>query len=127
MTFDPIFLSNLLLVLTAFGGAFLAALWIALVIWTYRDIRARARLIGVPNPQQVVQTVLLREDLEHQAVKRLGALRAGAAAPPKSAAVALVKGPPEHWYALGAKPLKVAGHWVQLGEPAALKRRARRG
>jgi RNA polymerase subunit RPABC4/transcription elongation factor Spt4 len=43
MTFDPTFLSNLLLVLTAFGGAFLAALWIALVIWTYRDIRGRAR------------------------------------------------------------------------------------
>ena len=43
MTFDPAFLSNLLLVLTAFGGAFLAALWISLVVWTYRDIRARAR------------------------------------------------------------------------------------
>jgi len=43
MTFDPTFLSNFLLVITAFGGAFLAALWIALVIWTYRDIRARAR------------------------------------------------------------------------------------
>jgi RNA polymerase subunit RPABC4/transcription elongation factor Spt4 len=43
MTFDPTFLSNLLLVLTAFGGAFLAALWIALIIWTYRDIRTRAR------------------------------------------------------------------------------------
>ncbi len=43
MAFDPAFLSNFLLVLTAFGGAFLAALWIALVIWTYRDIRARAR------------------------------------------------------------------------------------
>ena len=43
MTFDPTFVSNLLLVLTGFGGAFLAALWIALVIWTYRDIRTRAR------------------------------------------------------------------------------------
>ena len=43
MTFDPTFLSNLLLVLTGFGGAFIVALWIALVIWTYRDIRARAR------------------------------------------------------------------------------------
>jgi RNA polymerase subunit RPABC4/transcription elongation factor Spt4 len=43
MTFDPTFLSNLLLILTAFGGAFLAALWIALVIWTYRDIRSRSR------------------------------------------------------------------------------------
>ncbi|MGE5249316.1 MAG: double zinc ribbon domain-containing protein [Bacteroidota bacterium] len=41
--FDPSFLSSLLLVLTAFGGAFLAALWIALVIWTYRDIRMRSR------------------------------------------------------------------------------------
>lgn len=43
MTLDPSLLSNLLLVLTGFGGAFLAALWIALVIWTYRDIRTRAR------------------------------------------------------------------------------------
>lgn len=41
MTFNPTFLSNLLLVLTGFGGAFIAALWIALVIWTYRDIRGR--------------------------------------------------------------------------------------
>jgi RNA polymerase subunit RPABC4/transcription elongation factor Spt4 len=43
MTFDPTFLSNLILVLTAFGGAFLAALWVSLVVWTYRDIRTRAR------------------------------------------------------------------------------------
>ena len=43
MTFDPTFLSNLLLILTGFGGAFVAALWIALVIWTYRDIRSRSR------------------------------------------------------------------------------------
>ncbi len=43
MTFDPTFLSNLLLILTGFGGAFIAALWIALVIWTYRDIRSRTR------------------------------------------------------------------------------------
>ncbi len=43
MSLDPTFLSNFLLVLTAFGGAFLAALWVALIIWTYRDIRSRAR------------------------------------------------------------------------------------
>lgn len=43
MTLDPTFLSSLLLILTAFGGAFLAALWLALVIWTWRDIRNRAR------------------------------------------------------------------------------------
>jgi RNA polymerase subunit RPABC4/transcription elongation factor Spt4 len=43
MTFDPVFLNSLTLVLVAFGGAFLAALWISLVVWTYRDIRARAR------------------------------------------------------------------------------------
>ena len=43
MTFDPSFVSNLILILTGFGGAFLAALWISLVIWTYRDIRTRAR------------------------------------------------------------------------------------
>ena len=43
MNLDPSFLSNIILVLTGFGAAFIAALWIALVIWTYRDIRARAR------------------------------------------------------------------------------------
>lgn len=34
---------NLILILTAWGGAFLAALWLSLVIWTYRDIRRRTR------------------------------------------------------------------------------------
>ncbi len=43
MVFDPSYLGNFMLFLTAWGGAFLAALWLSLVIWTYRDIRARAR------------------------------------------------------------------------------------
>ncbi|PWH17872.1 MAG: zinc ribbon domain-containing protein [Anaerolineae bacterium] len=43
MTLDPTLLNSLLLIATAFGGAFLAALWLALVIWTWRDIRSRAR------------------------------------------------------------------------------------
>jgi len=43
MTFDPSSPSNFFLILTAWGGAFLAALWLSLIIWTYRDIRARAR------------------------------------------------------------------------------------
>ncbi len=70
MSFDPTFLSNLLLVLTAFGGAFLAALWIALVIWTYRDIRARGRdplvhilsalLVAVLNLPGVLVYLILR-------------------------------------------------------------------
>jgi len=34
MTLDPTFVSNLILVLTGFGGAFLAALWVSLVMWT---------------------------------------------------------------------------------------------
>jgi RNA polymerase subunit RPABC4/transcription elongation factor Spt4 len=70
MPFDPTFLSNFFLVLTAFGGAFLAALWIALVVWTYRDIRARARdplvhilstlLVGVLNLPGVLVYLILR-------------------------------------------------------------------
>jgi len=70
MPFDPTFLSNFFLVLTAFGGAFVAALWIALVIWTYRDIRARARdplvqilsalLVAVLNLPGVLVYVILR-------------------------------------------------------------------
>ena len=43
MTLDPTFVSGLTLVLTGFAGAFLVALWVALVIWTYRDMRARHR------------------------------------------------------------------------------------
>ncbi len=43
MVFDPTLMSSILLIVTAFGGAFLAALWLALVIWTWRDIRSRAR------------------------------------------------------------------------------------
>ena len=42
-TFDPSSLSNLIMIMTAWGGAFIGALWLSLVIWTYRDIRARAR------------------------------------------------------------------------------------
>jgi len=70
MTFDPTFLSNFLLVLTGFGGAFLAALWISLVIWTFRDIRNRARdplvrilsvlLVGVLNLPGVLVYLILR-------------------------------------------------------------------
>ncbi len=43
MIFNPSYLSSFMMILTIWGGAFLAALWLSLVIWTYRDIRARAR------------------------------------------------------------------------------------
>ena len=43
MSFDRTSLSNFMLFLAAWGGAFVAALWLSLVIWTYRDIRSRAR------------------------------------------------------------------------------------
>lgn len=43
MNFDPSSLSNFVLVATGFAAAFLAALWVSLLIWTYRDIRRRAK------------------------------------------------------------------------------------
>lgn len=43
MQLDPTFLSNFFLILAAWGGAFIAALWLSLVLWTLRDIRRRAR------------------------------------------------------------------------------------
>ncbi len=43
MAFDPTLLSTLVLVATGFAAAFFAALWLSLIIWTYRDIRRRAR------------------------------------------------------------------------------------
>jgi RNA polymerase subunit RPABC4/transcription elongation factor Spt4 len=43
MTIDPQTLTNLIMGLAAWGAAFLVALWLSLIIWTYRDIRSRAR------------------------------------------------------------------------------------
>jgi RNA polymerase subunit RPABC4/transcription elongation factor Spt4 len=43
MSLDPTLLSTVVLVATGFAAAFLAALWLSLIIWTYRDIRKRAR------------------------------------------------------------------------------------
>ena len=70
MTLDPVLGSNALLVLAAFGGAFLAALWVGLVVWTYRDIRARTRdpllqilaalLVGVLSLPGAIVYLLLR-------------------------------------------------------------------
>jgi RNA polymerase subunit RPABC4/transcription elongation factor Spt4 len=81
MTFDPAFVGNLLLILTAFGGAFLAALWLSLIVWTFRDIRRRTRdplmqtlatlLVTVLNLPGVVVYMILRpprtleEDYQH--------------------------------------------------------------
>ncbi len=41
MTVNPSFLRTFLLVLTAWSAAFLVALWLSLIFWTYRDIRNR--------------------------------------------------------------------------------------
>jgi RNA polymerase subunit RPABC4/transcription elongation factor Spt4 len=81
MPVDPTLLSSLVLVLTAFAGAFLVALWIALIIWTYRDIRSRTRdplpqimatlLVAVLNLPGVIVYLILRpmrtleEDYQH--------------------------------------------------------------
>lgn len=43
MSFDPSQFSSFLLVIVAWSGAFLAALWLSLIIWTFRDIRSRAK------------------------------------------------------------------------------------
>ncbi|MBN1995164.1 MAG: zinc ribbon domain-containing protein [Anaerolineae bacterium] len=39
----PSFILTGLQVILAFGGAFFIALWLSLIIWTYRDVRARSR------------------------------------------------------------------------------------
>ena len=40
---DPLMTNNIILGLTAWAVAFLVVFWISLIIWTYRDIRARRR------------------------------------------------------------------------------------
>ncbi|MBN1218500.1 MAG: zinc ribbon domain-containing protein [Anaerolineae bacterium] len=39
----PSFVMTALQVLLAFGGAFFIALWLSLIVWTFRDMRARSR------------------------------------------------------------------------------------
>ena len=43
MILDPSNFNNIMIFLAAWGAAFLVALWLSLVIWTYRDIRVRSR------------------------------------------------------------------------------------
>jgi hypothetical protein len=43
MTFDPSQLSTIVLIGIGFAAAFLSALWLSLIIWTFRDIRRRSR------------------------------------------------------------------------------------
>jgi hypothetical protein len=43
MTFDPQALSSSVTIGVAFAAAFIAALWLSLIFWTYRDIRQRSR------------------------------------------------------------------------------------
>lgn len=43
MVFDPTFVSNFLLISAGLTAAFVAALWLSLVFWVFRDIRRRTR------------------------------------------------------------------------------------
>jgi hypothetical protein len=43
MDIDPALLDTVLLIALAFGAVFLLALWLSLIIWTIRDLRARSR------------------------------------------------------------------------------------
>ena len=43
MNLNPQTISNLIMGAAAWGAAFLVAIWLSLIIWTYRDIRSRAR------------------------------------------------------------------------------------
>jgi hypothetical protein len=40
---DPALLKQISLIGTGFAAAFLAALWLSLIFWTFRDIRSRSR------------------------------------------------------------------------------------
>jgi RNA polymerase subunit RPABC4/transcription elongation factor Spt4 len=43
MNLNPQTISNIIMGGAAWGAAFLVALWLSMIIWTYRDIRSRAR------------------------------------------------------------------------------------
>src|SRR6185295_10238004 len=80
-------------------------------------------LIGVPDPKQVIQSVLLCEHFKHQTVESLGAIRAGPEPPPEPITVSLVIGSPENRNLRVTQLRQILRHDIQLGEPAAVKRR----
>lgn len=51
-------IQSIVLAFLAFTGAFIAALWLALVIWTFRDMRARSRDIFAQILAALVVAVL---------------------------------------------------------------------
>ena len=58
MVLDPIFLNSLALIAAAFAAAFIAALWLSLIFWTYRDISRRSHDILLRILASLVVTVL---------------------------------------------------------------------
>jgi RNA polymerase subunit RPABC4/transcription elongation factor Spt4 len=50
---------NVITIIIAFVGAFISALWLSLVIWTFRDMRARSRDIFAALLAALVVAVLL--------------------------------------------------------------------
>ena len=58
MLFDPIVLSSLAQIEVAFAAAFVAALWLSLIFWTYRDIRRRTRDVLLRILASLVVTIL---------------------------------------------------------------------
>jgi RNA polymerase subunit RPABC4/transcription elongation factor Spt4 len=58
MISDPNAINNFLLILATWGSVFLIALWLSLVIWTYRDIRKRSQNI-IPIVFAVLMVMVL--------------------------------------------------------------------
>ncbi len=58
MVLDPIILNSLAQVAAAFAAAFIAALWLSLIFWTYRDISRRSRDVLLRILAALVVTVL---------------------------------------------------------------------
>jgi cbb3-type cytochrome oxidase subunit 3/RNA polymerase subunit RPABC4/transcription elongation factor Spt4 len=56
--FNPDSLGNLMLFLTTWGSAFLVALWLALIFWTYRDVKKRTADNLLRTISVIVVTVL---------------------------------------------------------------------
>jgi RNA polymerase subunit RPABC4/transcription elongation factor Spt4 len=58
MVLDPLILNGLAQVAVAFAAAFVAALWLSLIFWVYRDISRRSRDVLLRILAALVVTVL---------------------------------------------------------------------
>ena len=86
----------------------------------------RAGPVHAPNPDQIVQAMIIHQPVEQLAVECRRAATAAATAPPKPFAIHFVVGPPQHRNVRRLKLFEKPGNDIHLGAPVIVQSSAGR-